>query len=350
MGCRRPARSPTRKTHSASRKAAKKHRWGVVGIQKDWKRVVTFQEFGGGGRMDEVVERRPLVSQHRRRPYLFVAVCLVATVFIPGIAPAESPPVLEPSPVPSGCRSEQTVTVPAQVNMAQVIQDVYALEDKHQEKLFRWPNSRMEREMAELFDRSVPKSKLEQFYTMLFYISQHASHAGDEIAYDVAKAQDLLLSSKVFSDPEFPRQIVQIHMARKDRAHPRYRVVFNQPEVWLPLNKGLGFGIVREGMCQHAKALVFYGSFSFSLAMTDKHLEVSDFDNVDLWGTFGVRGIVDVDLNYVSVKSVEFQNGSLMGLVRAKVSRKEFAVNRHSFLLELVTKFHVDKSVQPIDW
>jgi len=71
---------------------------------------------------------------------------------------------------------------------------------------------------------------------------------------------------------------------------------------------------------------------------------------VDLWGTFGSRGFVDIDINYVSVKSVEFQNGSVMGLVTAKVSRKEFAINQHSFLLELVTKFLVDKSVQAIDW
>jgi len=39
-----------------------------------------------------------------------------------------------------------------------------------------------------------------------------------------------------------------------------------------------------------------------------------------------------------------------MGLVKAKVSRKEFAINQHSFLLELVTKYLVDKSVQAIDW
>jgi hypothetical protein len=39
-----------------------------------------------------------------------------------------------------------------------------------------------------------------------------------------------------------------------------------------------------------------------------------------------------------------------MGLVRAKVSRKEFEVNQHFFLLELIARFVTDKSVQPIDW
>ena len=234
--------------------------------------------------------------------------------------------------------------------MGQVMQDTYALEDDHQEKLFHRPSRTLDQEMENLFDRSAPRSKLEQFYTMLFYISRYASHSGDEITFDVAKAINLLLSSKVFSDPDFPRQIVQIHLNRKDRAHPQYQVVFNKPEVWLPLNMGLGFGVFREGMCQHAKALLFYGSFSFSLGMKNTGLEVHGFDNVDLWGNFGSRGIVDVDVNLVSLKSVEFLKGNAMGLVKAQVSRKEFDVNRHSFLLRLLTRLVTDRSIQPIDW
>jgi hypothetical protein len=300
--------------------------------------------------MDAMVERRHLVNQHHRRPYLFVTICLVAIVLIPGIAPAEPLPVLEPAPVPVACLAERAVTVPAPVDMVQVLGDVYALRDNRQAQLFSGPNPALDRALAALFDRSVSKSKLEQFYSLLYYISLYASHPGDQISFDVSTALPLLLSSKVFSEPEFPRQISRIHLARKDRTHPRYQVAFERPEVWLPLNKGLGFGIVREGMCQHAKALVFYGSFAFSLRMEHQGLEVSNFDNVDLWGAFGSRGFVDIDVNYISVKSVEFQNGSVLGLVKAKISRTEFAVNRHSFLLELVTKFLVDKSVQAIDW
>ena len=300
--------------------------------------------------MDEVVERRHLVTPHHRRPGLRVVVCLVATVFISGVAPAESPPVSAPAPVPAGCQAERAVTTPAPVDVAQVLGDVYALQDDRYAKLFSGPNPTLDRALTALFDLSAPKSKLEQFYSLLFYIATHASHPGEEISFDLPRALTLLLSSKVFSDPEFPRQIARIHLTRKARGRPHYQVGFEKPEVWLPLNKGLGFGIVREGMCQHAKALVFYGSFAFSLGMKSQGLEVSNFDNVDLWGAFGSRGLVDIDVNYVSVKSVEFQNGSLMGLVKAKVSRKEFAINQHSFLLELVTKYLVDKSVQPIDW
>ncbi len=283
-------------------------------------------------------------------PWLFVAVCIGTAAFCPRIALPQSPPAPPPVPVPAGCQSEQAVTTPTPVDVAQVLQDVYALEDNRQAKLFRGPTRTLDQALTALFDPLAPRSKLEQFYSLLFHISQHTSHPGHEITFDVPTALTLLLSSKVFSDPEFPRQIVRIHLSRKDRARPRYQVGFEKPEVRLPLNRGLGFGIVRQGMCQHAKALVFYGSFAFSLAMNSHGLLVSEFDNVDLWGTFGSRGIVNTDINYVSVKSVEFQNGSALGLVRAKVSRKEFEVNRHSFLLEWITKFVTDKSLQPIDW
>jgi len=290
------------------------------------------------------------VSQHRRRPHLLAVVCLVATVFTSRIAAAAPSSVSESAPAPAGCQFERALTTPAAVDVAQVLGDVYALTDDHQAKLFSGPNPALDQALTALFDLSSPKSKLEQFYSLLFYVATYASHPANEISFDLPRALTLLLSSKVFSDPEFPRQIARIQLTRKDRGRPHYQVGFEKPEVWLPLNKGLGFGIVREGMCQHAKALVFYGSFAFSLAMKSRGLEVSNFDNVDLWGTFGSRGLVDIDVNYISLKSVEFQRGSVMGLVRAKVSRKEFAINRHSFWLELVTKFLGDQSVQAIDW
>ncbi len=309
-----------------------------------------FRERAGGcGR--SLLRGKRIVSHLNRYRFAWVVACLIATVPLPRIVPAESPPALWPAPpVPAGCKSEQAVTTPAPVDMAEVLRDVHALRDDGETKLFAAPDRALDERLTALFALTVPKSKLEQFYTMLYYLAHHASHPGEEITFDAATVQSLLLSSKVFRAPEFPRQIVRIHLSRRDRARPRYEVVFAGPEVWLPLNAGLGFGVFREGMCQHAKALVFYGSFSFSLAMRDGRLQAYDFDNVDLWGTFGTRGIVNLDINYVSVKSVEFVNGNAMGLVRAKISRKEFEVNRHSFLLELIAKLVTDKSLQPIDW
>jgi hypothetical protein len=121
--------------------------------------------------MDEVVERKHLVSQHHRRLYLLVVVCLVATVFIFGFAPAESSPVPEPAPAPAGCQAERAVTTPAPVDVAQVLGDVYALRDDHHAKLFSGPNPTLDRALTALFDLSAQKSKLEQFYSLLFYIA-----------------------------------------------------------------------------------------------------------------------------------------------------------------------------------
>jgi len=84
--------------------------------------------------------------------------------------------------------------------------------------------------------------------------------------------------------------------------------------------------------------------------MNGATLDVFDFGGVDLYGNFGARGLVDVDISYVSVKSVEFLKGTPLGLVRAKVSQKEFEVDQHSFWLRVISRFVTDKSLQPIDW
>ncbi len=276
-----------------------------------------------------------------------VIIILLVTVSFPAKGASAPAPA---SSTPEGCRAERAVSVPAPVDLAQVMRDLYALEDEHQVRVLDQPDAALEGEIRVLFDRAVPRSKLEQFYTMLLYISRHASRVGSRITFDVAKAQALLLSSRVFSDSDFPRHIVGIEADRIDARFPRYRVLFDRPEVRLALNAGQGFGVFREGMCQHAKALVFYGSFSFSLGMEDRHLVVSDFANLDLWGDFGVRGLVDIDLNYVTVRSVEFLKGSNLGLVKAKVSRREFQTNSHSIWLKLLSGLVTDRSVQPIDW
>ncbi len=103
-------------------------------------------------------------------------------------------------------------------------------------------------------------------------------------------------------------------------------------------------------MEQEAQALVFYGSFSFKLKKNGENVEAYNFDGVDLYGNFGSRGFVNIDINYVAVKSVVFHKASEMALVKAKVSRREFEINNHTWLLGLVTKFVTDKSLQPLDW
>ncbi len=251
---------------------------------------------------------------------------------------------------PAGCKLERAVTAPVPVNLDQVLLDLRALRDVEGASIFPHADGTLRQEVAALFDLGTPKSKLEQFYRLLYEIARFAASPADAIEFDVTTVRQLLLSSGVFSDPALPGRITQVHMDRRDRARPRYRVAFDAPEVRLPLNGGQGFGVVRQGMCQHAKALVFYGSFAFSMAMPDRDLQVTDFENLDLWGAFGVRGIVNIDLNYIAVKSVEFVQGTPLGLVRAQVSRREFQVNDHSALLDLITRFVTNTSLQPIDW
>jgi hypothetical protein len=250
----------------------------------------------------------------------------------------------------SDSKTDQTITKSAEFSINQVLDDVYALVDTEKVKLFKEENSEMNQELKELFDVSILRSKLEQFYTMLYYISRYATIEKDEFDIDRDLTIKLLISSEVFTNREFPRRISRVYLSRHNRERPFYKVFFDSDRVELDLNRGDGFGIAREGMRQEAKALIFYGSFSFSLRKKGENVEAFDFEDVDLYGSFGSRGFINVDINYVAVRSVEFHKGSEMALVRAKVSRREFEINEHTWLLALVTRFITDKSLQPLDW
>ncbi len=247
-------------------------------------------------------------------------------------------------------KSEQVGVKPSEFNVNQILNDVYALVDSENLKLFNQKNEEMDKELIELFDVSILRSKLEQFYTMLYYISRYATIKKDEFVIDRDSTIKLLISSKVFTDLEFPNNISNVYLSRKDPENPFYKVSFDSDRVELGLNYGDGYGISRLGMRQEAQALVFYGSFSFKLREKGENVEAYDFDGVDLYGNFGSRGFVNIDINYVAVKSVEFHKASEMALVKAKVSRREFEVNKHTWLLGLVTRFVTDKSLQPLDW
>ncbi len=249
-----------------------------------------------------------------------------------------------------GGKSESVSLKPSALDINEVIEDVYALVDSENLKLFNQKNEVMDRELIALFDVSILRSKLEQFYTMLYYISRYATIEKDEFNIDHDLAIKLLISSEVFSDEEFPKNISNVFLSRKNRKKPFYKVSFSSDRVELNLNYGDGYGISKVGMEQEAQALVFYGSFSFKLREKGENVEAYDFDGVDIYGNFGSRGFINVDINYVAVKSVEFHKASEMALVKAKVSRKEFEINQHTWLLGLVTKFVTDKSLQPLDW
>ena len=246
-------------------------------------------------------------------------------------------------------RSKQVLET-TDFSVDQVLNDVYALVDSENKKLFDQKNEEMDRNLIALFDTSILRSKLEQFYTMLYYISKYATVEKEKLNIDRDLTIKLLISSRVFTDKEFPKNISNVFLSRKNREKPLYKVSFSDDRVELGLNYGDGYGISKVGMEQEAQALVFYGGFSFKLRTRGENVEAYDFDGVDLYGNFGSRGVIDVDINYVAVKSVEFHKASEMALVKAKVSRKEFEINKHTWLLGLVTRFVTDKSLQPLDW
>ena len=250
----------------------------------------------------------------------------------------------------SDSRPGRSVAKSTEVSISQVLDDVYALVDTEEVKLFKEKNNEIEKKLRALFDVSIHRSKLEQFYTMLYYISKYTSIEKDELFLDRESTIKLLVSSAVFTNREFPRRISKIHLTRDNREKPFYKVSFDSDRVELDLNRGDGYGISRVGMRQEATSLVFYGSFSFHLRKKGENVEAFDFEDVDVYGNFGSRGFVNVDINYVAVKSVEFHKGSEMALVKAKVSRREFEINEHTWLLALLTKFVTDKSLQPLDW
>lgn len=249
-----------------------------------------------------------------------------------------------------GGKSEPVSLRPTEFDIDQVIEDVYALVDSENVKLFNQRDEELDRELIALFDTSIRRSKLEQFYTMLYYISKYSTIEKDEFDIDRDLTIKLLISSRVFTDREFPKKISNVFLSRRNKVKPFYKVSFNSDRVELGLNYGDGYGISKVGMKQEAQALVFYGAFSFKLRKKGENVKAYNFDGVDLYGNFGSRGIVNVDINYVAVKSVEFHKASEMALVKAKVSRKEFEINKHTWLLGLVTRFVTNKSLQPLDW
>lgn len=236
---------------------------------------------------------------------------------------------------------------------SQLIRDLLDLKDTQGRKIIPLMNGKLEAQLRELFQVDPSKiSKLEQFYGLLYLIGYHKALPERRVDFDRASVKKLLLSSAVFSTPDVPESIQSVSLFWNkafDRA--TYEVKFNKERVEIPLNNGNGFATFREGLCQIAQKLVFYGGFEFLVYPRGSgNYFVTDFKNVDLFGQFGARGMVDVDIQYVSVKSVEFLKGSPMGIVRAKISPKEFEINDHSVLLKMVSKLVTDKSTQPIDW
>ncbi|MFH1262855.1 MAG: hypothetical protein V1495_05365 [Pseudomonadota bacterium] len=247
--------------------------------------------------------------------------------------------------------SEAAVTVPAPVSVPVILEALGKLKTKEGKPAFELTVPTAD-EVRTTFDTTKVKTKMEQFYSLLYLIAQYLpKEFGNVVTLDATAVRDVLLASAVFRTTDLPNRICEVKIERYDREQPRYEVFFDGSDIFLPLNNGEGFRLYRNGLCQHAQKLIFRNRFSFQLKrLGDGNLVARYFTGVDLFGVFGNRGIVDVDINYIELRSVEFYRGTRNGKVTAYVSDEEFKKNEHNFLLRLVTKFVPDRSVQPIDW
>lgn len=238
----------------------------------------------------------------------------------------------------------------APVDVTDLTKKIYELTSSDQKKIFN-SSTEFEKNIQDVFDLNKIKTKMEQFYTILWVISQEIAKLNlERISFTRDSVQEVLLASKVFTDSSIPSQIQKIDFDVSKKDLPKLAITYNKKGVEVPLNQGKGFYLFQNGKCQHAKHLIFEQTFTFEMKRNLGNLMVTNLEGVDLFGDFGNRGIIDVDIEYVTFHSVEFLSGTQNGRVTAYVSREEFIKNKHNPLLELVTKLVPDRSVQPIDW
>lgn len=274
--------------------------------------------------------------------------CFILLLLPLWISIALAKPIEDPKACPD---LTQPPTTPAPVNLLALYKAIKKLQTGHGQPALTL-SQKMKGEVQEIFDTTRVTTKMEQFYALLYSIARNLSpNLGSIVKLKAEPVRNVLLQSKVFTNPTLPNQIKSIEIQRYDKEEPRYEVTFSGPTIALPLNNGEGFYLFRNGLCQHVQKLIFQNRFSFKLKrLRNENLAARYFKGVDFFGDFGNRGVIDIDMNYIGLHSVEFYRGSRDGKVTAYVSDEEFKRNKHSFLLRIITKFVPDRSVQPIDW
>lgn len=254
-----------------------------------------------------------------------------------------------PPPPDCNIRPTEAVTTPAPVDLGQLIRDLNALKTRDGQKML--DAAALRPELQDVFDVNRPSSKLQQFYRLLNVIARNSvADIGKGVDFNVAAARKILVTARVFPDPAFPARISQIKLVSTGGI-PEYTVTFSGDQVRFPLNQGRGFRSWEDNYCQHAQELVFSPQFKFRMKeVRDGNLKVYHFRGVDLFGEFGTRGAVDVDLKYVRLSEVEFFKHSQLGRVKAYISKREFQESQHNRLLRLVSQIIPNTSVQAIDW
>jgi hypothetical protein len=222
-----------------------------------------------------------------------------------------------------------------------------------QGRIFWKTTEETKEELRETFESTPSKTKLEQFFQLLYLIQRNIGEEALPMVVNPPGITEVLLTAKVFTDAAFPQKITAVELKYDDpNRPPLYRVQFSESEVRFPINRGRGFATWDQGMCQIAKELIFYPGFSFRLrkARNSRNLVVDDFQGVEIYGQFGTRKIFSIDLNYIDLEKVEFIRGTDQGKVKARVARREFKENKHSKLFKFIGSLIPNTSRQRIDW
>lgn len=207
--------------------------------------------------------------------------------------------------------------------------------------------------LRKIFESTPAKTKLEQFFQLLFLLQNNINKQALPIVVQPPSITEVLLTAKVFTDPSFPKKITRVDLQVDDpQRNPYYTVEFSDPEVRFTVNQGKGFSSWDQGMCQTAKDLIFYNGFSFRIRNNriNKNLVIDDFNKVQIYGNFGSRKMFDIDLNYLDLEKVEFIDGTDQGKVKARVAKREFKENKHSAFFKFIGSLIPNTSQQRIDW
>ncbi len=214
-------------------------------------------------------------------------------------------------------------------------------------------NPENEAVLRKIFESTPSKTKLEQFFQLLFLLQNNISKQNLPIVVHPPSITEVLLTAKVFTDPAFPKKITKVELQVDDpQRNPYYTVEFSDPEVRFSVNQGRGFSSWDQGMCQTAKDLIFYNGFSFRIRNNriNKNLVIDDFNKVQIYGDFGSRKFFEIDLNYLDLEKVEFIDGTDQGKVKARVAKREFKENKHSGFFKFIGSLIPNTSQQRIDW
>ena len=193
-------------------------------------------------------------------------------------------------------------------------------------------------------------SRLEQFYFLMFWMTELVG-ATQDLDLDVRSVQNLMKKSQAFQSSELIDAITEVKVSWEKTRRAHLKIQLNRSPIVFALNKGRGFKAFQHGYCQHAQKLLIFGALDITIdELASGNLKVTYHKSVDLEGDLGTRGMVDLNIQYISLLQLEFLHGSRLGRTRARISPREFEAHSHPWWLRWISRLVSETATQPIDW